>query len=431
MERIAADRAEVNVPAPLVPDKQRRFAVEVVRKLRGAGFQAYWAGGCVRDQLLGRTPKDYDVATDATPEPIRGLFGRKRTLALGAAFGVITVLGPPGAGQIEVATFRRDAAYSDGRHPDYVTFSTAEADAARRDFTINALFYDPLDDRVIDFVGGRQDLEARVLRAVGNPAERFREDKLRMLRAVRFAATFAFELDAATEQAIRQMAAEITVVSPERIAGEMQRILTDPRRSAGVRRLVETGLAAPILPEVVPHDEAQDRRLAQSLEILDRLEDPGFPLALAALVCLWVDAAGAAAVARRWRLSNQQTGRVAWLVDHRGTLAQAPAVPWSKVQRLFTAEGIHDLVALEEAIARAGSLDLGATAWCRAKLQQPPEVLNPPPLVTGDDLIAHGIAAGPRFQVLLERVRNAQLDGEVRTREEALELVDRVLQSGA
>jgi len=427
---MAADRAEVNVPAPLVPDKQRRFAVDVVRKLRGAGFQAYWAGGCVRDQLLGRTPKDYDVATDATPEPIRGLFGRKRTLALGAAFGVITVLGPPGAGQIEVATFRRDAAYSDGRHPDYVTFSTAEADAARRDFTINALFYDPLDDRVIDFVGGRQDLEARVLRAVGDPAERFRVDKLRLLRAVRFAATFAFELDAATEQAIRQMAAEIIVVSPERIAGEMQRILTDSRRSAGVRRLVQTGLAAAILPEVVPHDEAQDRRLAQSLEILDRLEDPGFPLALAALVCLWVDAAGAAAVARRWRLSNQQTSRVAWLVAHRGTLAQAPAVPWSKVQRLFTAEGIHDLVALEEAIARAGSLDLDATAWCRAKLLKPPEVLNPPPLVTGDDLIGHGVVPGPRFQVLLERVRNAQLDGEVRTREEALELVDRVLQSG-
>lgn len=419
------------MPAPLVPDKQRRFAVEVVRKLRGAGFQAYWAGGCVRDQLLGRTPKDYDVATDATPEPIRGLFGRKRTLALGAAFGVITVLGPPGAGQIEVATFRRDAAYSDGRHPDYVTFSTAEADAARRDFTINALFYDPLEDRVIDFVDGRKDLEARILRAVGDPAERLREDKLRMLRAVRFAATFAFELDAATEEAIRLMAAEITVVSPERIAGEMQRILTDPRRSAGVRRLVETGLAAAILPEVVPHDDAQRRSLAQSLAILDRLEDPGFPLALAALLCLWVDAPGATAAARRWRLSNQQTGRVAWLVEHRGTLPQAPAVRWSKVQRLFTAEGIHDLVALEEAIARAGSLDLGPTAWCRAKLQQPPEVLNPPPLVTGDDLIAHGIAAGPRFQVLLERVRNAQLDGEVRTREEALELVDRVLQSGA
>ena len=165
----------------LKPAEQRRFAVEVVRRLRAAGFEAYWAGGCVRDKLLGRTPADYDVATDAEPDRIREVFGHRRTLAIGAAFGVISVVGPKEAGMVEVATFRRDAAYSDGRRPDSVSFSTAAEDASRRDFTINGMFYDPLDDRVIDFVGGQKDLAARVVRAIGCARERFAEDKLRLL----------------------------------------------------------------------------------------------------------------------------------------------------------------------------------------------------------------------------------------------------------
>src|SRR5436190_7005072 len=167
---------------PAAPDHAQEFAVDVVRQLRDAGYEALWAGGCVRDQLLGLQPKDYDVATSARPEQIRDLFGRKRTLAIGAAFGVVTVLGPKPAGQIEVATFRCDGAYLDGRHPEQVTFSTAELDAQRRDFTINGLFYDPLDHRVIDYVAGRDDLQGQVIRAVGNPHDRFAEDKLRMLR---------------------------------------------------------------------------------------------------------------------------------------------------------------------------------------------------------------------------------------------------------
>ena len=209
----------------LVPQEQRRFAAEVVHHLREAGFETYWAGGCVRDQLLGRTPKDYDVATSATPSQIRQLFGRRRTLAIGAAFGVITVRGPKEAGMVEVTTFRQDAAYSNGRHPDHVTFSSAREDASRRDFTINGLFYDPIEEQVIDFVGGRADLAAGVVRAIGQPRARFAEDKLRMLRAIRFSATFDFELEAETFSSVRQMAGEITVVSPERIAMEMRVIL--------------------------------------------------------------------------------------------------------------------------------------------------------------------------------------------------------------
>ncbi len=403
---------------PLLPEEQRRFAVEVVRRLRGAGFEAYWAGGCVRDQLLGRMPKDYDVATDATPERIRGLFGRRRTLAIGAAFGVISVRGPRAAGMVEVTTFRRDAGYSDGRHPDSVAFSTAEEDASRRDFTINGLFYDPIEQRVIDFVGGQKDLAGKIVRAIGAARDRFAEDKLRMLRAVRFAATLGFALDADARRAIAEMAAEIHVVSPERIAVEMQRMLTDPSRATGVRMLLETGLAAEVSPEI---DRSRFR--SEMLESLQRLgAECGFPLALAAVLGPYVDAAGAAAVCRRWRLSNQQRERVCWLVEHRTALEDAPAMRWSALQPLLVAEGIDDLLTLMEAASPTAG---GAVAYCRGLLAQPREALDPPPLLTGDDLLAHGLPSGPRYRSLLQRIRAAQLDGEIRTKEEALAMVEK------
>jgi poly(A) polymerase len=402
----------------LVPEEQRRFAVEVVRRLRGAKFDAYWAGGCVRDQLLGRTPKDYDVATSARPEQVRELFGRGRTLAIGAAFGVISVMGPKVAGAVEVTTFRRDAAYSDGRHPDGVTFSSAEEDAARRDFTINGLFYDPIQRRVIDFVGGQDDLAAKQIRAIGSARDRFAEDKLRMLRAVRFAAAFGFTLDTETWAAIGEMTPEIHVVSPERIAMEMRRVLSDSSRAAGVRLLWETGLAAEVLPEVVPRDNSQLQRFDDSLELLSRLGGQcGFPLALGALLSQWVDAAGAAAVGQRWRLSNKETDRTCWLVKNHDALQGVQTMRWSALQPLLTAEGIADLLALAKAVSPAGA---AAAAYCRQLLAQPPELLDPRPLVTGDDLQAIGIPPGPDYQFLLQRIRDAQLDGDVRSKTQAL-----------
>ena len=415
----------------LVPEEQRLFAVDVVRRLRAAGFQAYWAGGCVRDQLMGRTPKDYDVATDAVPPQIRRVFGRRRTVPVGAAFGVITVLGPRGAGQIEVATFRRDATYSDGRHPDSVAFSTAREDASRRDFTINGLFFDPIREEVIDFVGGEEDLASRVIRAIGDPRSRFGEDKLRLLRAVRFSATLAFTLEAETLAAIRQMAQEITVVSPERIAAEMQRMLVEPGRSTAVRLLLETNLAAAVLPEIVPADLPGERRLDHTLAVLDRLQEPGFALALAALLCPAVDPAGADRVCKRWRLSNHQRDRVCWLVEHHRSLENASSRAWSKVQRVLIAEGIVDLLALWQAVALAGSGDTSEIAWCRAKLAEPRKVLDPPPLLTGDDLIRHRVPPGPAYRLLLDRVRDAQLDNAIHTQDDALALVDRLLEEGA
>jgi poly(A) polymerase len=411
------------------PEDQRRFAVEVVRRLREAGFEAYWAGGCVRDQLLGRTPKDYDVATNALPDQVRALFGRRRTLAIGAAFGVIAVIGPKTAGMVEVTTFRRDAPYSDGRHPDSVSFSSAEEDASRRDFTINGLFYDPSEQRVIDFVGGQEDLANRRLRAIGDARQRFAEDKLRLLRAVRFAATFAFSLDESTRAAVAAMAAEIHVVSPERIAMEMRRMLADPGRAAGVQLMLETHLAAAVLPEIAPRDETERRRLDDALAGLSRLKaDAGFPLALAALLYPFVDAKGADAVCGRWRLSNKETERIGWLVRHHAALLDSQAMRWSMLQPFLIAEGIDDLLALTEAGSPAGAT---AAAHCRALLTKPPAALNPSPLLTGDDLLAHGIPSGPQYKTLLQRVRASQLDGAIHTKAEALAMVEKwIAESG-
>ncbi len=409
-----------SVTTMIDPEQQRHFAVGVLRQLRTAGFEAYWAGGCVRDELLGRTPKDYDVATSATPPEIRALFGNRRTLPLGAAFGVITVLGPQPAGMIEVATFRQDAAYSDGRRPDHVTFSSAREDAARRDFTINGMFFDPIDGKVIDFVGGQQDLQDRLIRAIGPPRLRIDEDKLRMLRAVRFAAVFGFSIDAETAAAIRGMAGQITVVSPERIAMEMRRVLTEPGRVQGVRLLVELGLAEAVLPEIVPGDETSQARVEHALGVLGRLQTPGFPLALAALLAQQANAATVGEVGLRWKLANKETDEAAWLLEHREALTGARSMRWSKLQPVLAHPWAESLVALHEALSPNGPDE---AAYCRELLAQPREKLDPPPLLTGDDLRKLGLRPGPKFKNILQAVRDAQLDGEIQTYEEAIELV--------
>ncbi|MEI8374691.1 MAG: CCA tRNA nucleotidyltransferase [Planctomycetota bacterium] len=399
------------------PEQQRDFALDVVRQLRAVGFEAYWAGGCVRDELLGRKPKDYDVATKATPPEVRALFGHKRTLPLGAAFGVITVLGPRPAGMIEVATFRHDAEYSDGRHPDRVTFSSAREDAARRDFTINGMFFDPIDGQVIDFVAGQEDLHRRLIRAIGSPRLRFGEDKLRMLRAVRFAAMFGFTIDAETAAAVREMAHEITVVSPERIAMEMRRVLTETGRVQGVRLLVELGLAAAVLPEIVARDATTQAQAEHALGVLGRLRNPNFPLALAVLLAEQADVATVREVGIRWKLSNQETDEAAWLAAHRDALAGARFLRWSKLQPLLVHPWAESLVALHEASSSHGPDE---AAYCREWFAQPREKLDPLPLLTGDDLRRHGFHPGPKFKKILQAVRDAQLDGEIQTQEESL-----------
>jgi poly(A) polymerase len=408
-------------PSQLMPkldsQAQRDFAFDVVKTLRAAGFQALWAGGCVRDQLLGRVAKDYDVATSARPEEIRAVFGKRRTIPVGAAFGVITVLGPSKlAGQVEVATFRQDAAYSDGRHPDAVTFSTPEADAQRRDFTINGLFYDPVANEVIDYVGGEQDLERHVIRAIGNPAERFAEDKLRMLRAVRFAATFDFALDPATKAAILAVAGEITVVSVERIAAEMRLMLVHSSRARALSLLAEMGLLAVVLPEISLTSEAG----AATLTELCRLAEPSFPLALAVAVHRFVDAERMTTIGARWKLSNKEINRALWLIKHKDSLINSPGQPWPRVQRLLIEDGIGELLAMHSVTHSDHSKDI---AYCVAKLALPESELNPAPLLTGDDLAVHGIPPGKVYQQLLKAVRDAQLEGRINNASEAIVFV--------
>jgi tRNA nucleotidyltransferase/poly(A) polymerase len=419
----------------LDPDQQREFALQVVAKLRQGGFEAYWAGGCVRDCLLERRPKDYDVATNATPEQIRALFSRRRTLEIGAAFGVVAVIGPRPAGVVEVTTFRQDTQYSDGRRPDAVVFTSAEEDAQRRDFTINGLFYDPLEEqperRVKDFVGGVADLRRKIVRAIGDPRARFNEDKLRLLRAVRIAATFDFALDEETEGAIVEFAPSVVTVSAERISQELRNMLVDSHRARAADLLRETGLLHAILPEAAT-ERTSGELWRRTLAVLDRLSKPSFPLTLAALfAAIDHDEAHrgklAETICRRWRLSNKETEHTRWLVEHRAALVGAESMPWPRLQRLLISECIDELLALHEAEALADGASTAHVQKCRELLQLSPERLNPTPLVTGDDLIAHGIPRGPLFKPLLERLRDAQLENRIADKQAGLRLAERLL----
>jgi tRNA nucleotidyltransferase/poly(A) polymerase len=346
---------------------------------------------------------------------------------VGEAFGVIKVLGGRAGGEVEVVTFRRDAAYSDGRHPDAVEFSTPQADAERRDFTINGLFYDPLEDRVIDFVGGQEDLAGRVIRAIGEPRARFTEDKLRLLRAVRFAAAFDFQIEPATRAAIEEMAPQITVVSVERIAAELRLMLVHASRVRAVTLLAEAGLLAAVLPEMAAAQShpAWD----QTLRVLAALGEPSFALALAATLHGFVDAAPASDICRRLKLPNRDCKHVHWLLVNQGGLVDAATTPWPRLQRLLVSEGVDDLLALDEATAQAADRPTDGVEQCRKLLQLPPDQLDPPPLLTGDDLIAHGVKRGKQYQSLLEKVRDAQLEKQIGSKQEALALVDELLQA--
>ena len=414
---------------------QREFAEQVVRQLVDAGYTALWAGGCVRDLLVGREPKDYDVATSARPEQVREVFGKRRTLSVGESFGVIVVLGPKSAGQVEVATFRTDGNYLDGRRPESVVFSSPEEDAQRRDFTINGMFYDPLTKEVMDFVGGEKDLAAGILRAIGHPQARMEEDKLRMLRAVRFAASFEFELDEATAAAARSMADQISVVSAERIAQELRRMLVDRHRSRAIELCHDVGLLLRIIPElaVVTSDRECWDRLRRGLASLDA---PDFALTFAFVLDSVIgeghqsgaaDPGLAAIVGRRLKLSNQEIDAAVWLLKHRRALDKAADLPLSRLKRILANKLAADLIALIRARATAAGIEAGDADFCEQYLESTDQdVLDPSPLISGDDLIKAGFRPGPKFKEVLDRIRDAQLDLEISSADEAMKLAARL-----
>lgn len=407
---------------PLDPAAARAFATEVVDRLRAAGHETYWAGGCVRDELLGRVPADYDVATAAEPHNVRVVFGQRRTLAVGAAFGVITVLGPRGAGQVEVATFRADRDYTDGRHPAGVTFCSAREDAQRRDFTINGLFLDPRSGEVHDFVGGREDLARGIVRCIGVPAMRFGEDHLRMLRAVRFTAFFDFALDRETRDALERMVHLAGAVSPERIAAELRAMASRAGRGRAFELLEETGLARELLPEVAPAHEAERNRWREAAAIVAAFDGPDLPMALAVLG----EQAAADALPRiagRLRLSNRETSKTLWICAGVAELSRGddPAArPWSRVQPWAAHADAPLLADVLRARARGGRGGPATADWFTAQTARPRAEVDPQPLLSGSDLLAAGVPAGRDVGAALQRVRALQLDGAINSREEAL-----------
>ena len=404
---------------------EREFAIDVVRKLREAGYQALWAGGCVRDLLLGRVPTDYDVATSARPAEVQELFGRNRTLPVGVAFGVVIVRGKRRQGEIEVASFRTDASYSDGRRPDSIQFSTPEEDAQRRDFTINGMFYDPIDENVIDFVGGQEDLKRKVIRAIGVPDQRIAEDKLRMLRAVRFAARFGFEFDEATRASVARHAADVVVVSGERIQMEMRSTLLTRQPGWAIATWRELGLLQFILPELGDLALADG---AGACRLVDEIPDSNWITRLAALVWSAIEdghagqdcAALVSSIKQRLKLSNADATALSFAVSQQEFLDRANDIPWSMLQPLLVSP--HVTAALDLLRARCELTPSGAPlTWLEERLRQPPEILNPPAWLEGADLIALGLRPSPQFRVLLENARRMQLDGELETKEAALE----------
>jgi len=434
---------------------ERDFAISVVKRLQDAGYQALWAGGCVRDELLKLSPKDFDIATDAKPEDVQRLF--RRTVAVGMSFGVVQVLGPRPF-KVEVATFRADVSYSDGRHPDAVVFASAREDALRRDFTINGMFYDPIKEELVDYVGGQEDLRAGVLRAIGEPRQRFGEDKLRLLRAARFATRFDLTIDQATVQAIKEMAPQITVVSAERTTQELRSLLVHPRRVHGLALMDELKLIGPLLPELLPMrglpqgpPAAPTGDLWQHvMQVMDRLgPEPSFSLALAALLHdvgkprtvgrtpdrytfyyhEHVGARLANDIALRLRLSNEERERIVWLVEKHQILADARHMRTAKLKRLLVHPGILELLALHRADAVASERSTEQVDYCDFLLREwTEEDLNPPPVVTGHDLMKEfALEPGPRYKEILDAVRDAQLDGTIKTKPEALAFIRKLL----
>ena len=447
------------------------FAISIVRTLREHGHQAYLVGGCVRDILLGREPADYDVATDTAPDEVMRIF--PQSYAVGVQFGVVLVplgsevsevepsseeLNPRGPGghmgTVEVATFRSDVGYSDGRHPDQVRFGkNPQEDVERRDFTINGLLLDPITDEILDYVGGRKDLEARIIRTISDPERRFAEDKLRMLRAVRFAARFGYKIEPKTFAAIKRLASEIHQVSHERVRDELTKMLTEGKARETFLLLDRTGLLHEVLPEIEamkgveqpPQFHPEGDVFVHTLLLLEKLPQPcSTTLAWGALLHdvgkpatfrvapdrirfdghVDVGMKMAEEICRRLRFSNHATGQILALIKNHMRFANVEQMKPSTFKRFIRMLGFHEHLELHRMDCQSSHGDLTTYYFTREKLSAlPPEAVRPAPLITGDDLISAGYKPGPRFKEILSAVEDAQLEGRLQSSQEAMELV--------
>lgn len=433
----------------------REFAEQICDTLRVAGHQAYLVGGCVRDILLGREPDDYDVTTDANPAQVEQLF--PNSLMVGAQFGVVVVTAEPAQSdnlQVEVATFRSDAGYSDGRHPDAVVYAqSAEEDVKRRDFTINGLLLDPRTNEVLDYVGGREDLRAGIIRAIGQPEERFREDKLRMLRAVRFAARFGYTIEPETLRAIQKLAPEVNQVSAERLRDELTKLLTEGSARRGFELLEETVLLPQVLPEIARmkgveqppqfHPEGDvwihTRMMLEGLKPRTSptlawgvlLHDVGKPPTFAPPAGpngrirfdrhVEVGTRMAEEICRRLRFSNADAEQIAALVANHLRFKDVPQMKPATLKRFARLDRFDEHLELHRLDCLSSHRNLENYEFMRRFLEgTPPEQVHPARLLTGDDLIGLGLKPGPRFKEILDTAEDAQLDGKIATHEQAL-----------
>ncbi len=398
----------------------KQAAIAVIAHLRHKGATALLAGGCVRDELLGLTPKDYDIATDALPEQVRAWFPRAREV--GAQFGVV-LLRKYGH-DIEVATFRTDGSYKDGRHPESVHFTNAREDAQRRDFTINGLFYDTEKNEVIDYVGGQEDLRNGLLRTIGDPAKRFAEDHLRMLRAVRFAARLGFQIHEETVSHINKLAPKLCNISAERVAMELEAILTVPSRRRGWRWLVDTGLHGFLAPSW--RDDTVGNKIV--LSRLSYLPDHKISesLAYASVWChLPVD--NVKQICRELRLSNRLTGDILWLINSLSKAAISKQLELADLKQLLAHPSWPDLVLLLQADQQAQDKSLQAYHELIENTRDiDRQTIAPIPLLNGDDLKVHGIKNGPQMGKLLAELYRAQLNEQIVYRRDALAWLDRL-----
>lgn len=446
----------------------KETATGIVRRLNEKGFKALFAGGCVRDMLMDIVPEDFDIATNARPNDIINIF--RRTVPVGIHYGVVLVM--ENDFEFEVATFRSDGPYSDGRHPDTVTFCDARGDALRRDFTINGMFYDPIEDKHFDYVEGEKDLKAQLIRAIGDPFERFNEDRLRMIRAVRFACRFDFNIDEKTSEAIKKYYRKILTVSMERIRDELRKILTGPYPHTGIKMMDDLNLLHEILPEVTAmkgvkqpenfHPEGDVfTHTMLTLAKLDEERKPGnirdernlhsnnsdkknlsksWELAMAVLlhdigkpVTFEIadrirfnnhDNVGAKMTEKicdRLKMSNAEKERISWLVKMHLYLRHARQMRISKLKRLFAHDGYSELAELYKVDSLASTANLDDYNFCQNMFEQlEEEEIKPEPLINGNDLISLGLKPGPIFSKILDIIKDEQLEQKITTKEEAL-----------
>ena len=429
---------------------QKDKAIGIVKRLRDEGYESYLAGGCVRDMVLGKMPQDYDISTNAKPDEIAKIF--PDTIPVGAQFGVLLVMIEDEA--FEVASFRHDGPYLDGRRPTHVRYGSLQEDIFRRDFTINGMVYDPITGQIIDLVGGRKDLERKLVRAIGNPRSRFEEDRLRMVRAVRFAASLDFTVEIETFDAIRELAPTVKQISWERIGEEVTRILTEGGPKKGFELLDRSGLLKILLPEIEamkgveqsPDYHPEGDVFTHTMLTLGHLGSPTETLAYGCLlhdvakpVCIRRDeqrltfyghtekgAEMAEEVLKRLKRSRATWERVAYLVRNHLRHVQAPQMRLSTLKRFLGEDGIDELLELTRIDALSANGDLQHYRFCKQKLTElEEEEIHPEPLLRGRDLIAMGFSPGPNFQTILKQVEEAQLGGELSSREEAMEWVNK------